>query len=118
MKRYPEQEREEPVKQYLACGISQQDFSCQAGITWVSLRPWCRLSGGAPLEVRSGFALQEVASLWQRPSAATPALTASGEHGYETGLRAASLGCTGDPMKQSVNVVAAVAHAIIEKRSV
>lgn len=31
-------------------------------------------------------------------------------------LRAACLGWTGDPMKQPVNVVAAVARGIIEKR--
>ena len=34
----------------------------------------------------------------------------------ELGLRAACLGWTGDPMKQPVNVVAAVARGIIEKR--
>ena len=33
-------------------------------------------------------------------------------------LRAGCLGWTGDPMKQPVNVVAAVASGIIEKRSV
>lgn len=35
----------------------------------------------------------------------------------ELGLRAACLVWTGDPMKQPVNVVAAVARGIIEKRS-
>ena len=35
----------------------------------------------------------------------------------ELGLRAACLGWTGDPMKQPVNVVAAVARGIIAKRS-
>jgi hypothetical protein len=47
MKRYTEQERKEQVKQYLVCGISQQDFCRQAGISSVTLRRWCRRYGGA-----------------------------------------------------------------------